>query len=73
MSEKKLIIDIKGVLHQSNLEKSEKKTVVEVVQHHGLTVSTAQNWQKSAPMAVRFIYEFLRETGAKFEDLVKEV
>lgn len=73
MSEKKLIIDIRGVLHKSNLEKGERKTVTEVVKNHGLTTTTAQNWEKSAPMAVRFVYEFLKETGAKFEDLVKEV
>lgn len=71
-NEKKVIIDLRGGL--LTLERRGiKKSVTEVSENHGITSTTFQNWDKEAPKAVKFIWDFCNETGLTFEELVKEV
>jgi len=73
MAEKKLIIDVKGALLAYERKTGKKKTMSEHSKHFNVTTTTFQNWDKEAPAAVKFIFNFMKETGCTFEELVKEV
>ena len=73
MDSKKLIIDVKGALLAYERKSGQKKTMAEHAEHYNVTTTTFQNWDKEAPSAVKFIFNFMKETGCTFEELVKEV
>jgi len=73
MSQKKVIIDVKGILHKYNQEKGGRLDQTTVANNHELSMPTLANWGKEAPKAVKFVYEFMKETGCQFEELVKEI
>lgn len=73
MSEKKVIIDLRGALLSLERVSGERKNVSDVAKHYDITRATLTNWDKEAPKVVKFIRDFMVDTGCKFEDIVKEV
>lgn len=65
-------IKIKDYLLKTQLSTGEKRTITDVARSHDVTAITIDNYEKEAPKSVKFVYDFMKETGCTFEDIVKE-
>jgi hypothetical protein len=69
----KIVIDVKGYLMRQELDGNGKRSLTDVSKAQNTSRPAILNWSIEAPQAVRFLYNFMKETGCKFEDLVKEI
>lgn len=71
-TDKKVMIDWRGILLIQE-RKGVKTTAKALAEEYGVTTTTLANWDKEAPPVVQFIFNFCKNTGCTFEELVKQL
>ena len=70
---KKIIVDTKKALLIHEIKTREKISQVGIGKRVGLNYNTINKWQKIATESIIWLYNILKITGTKFEDIVTEV